>query len=182
MTQSDVTFRTATPDDAAQLQELVQSAFRAEDSRQDWTADMGLSASFTIDIEVILGKITQTDSEMLMAIGDDNALVACIGVNRPKPDLARLFLLAVDQRWQQGGLGRQVLAYAEDYCIRTWDVKRLGLNALSTREKLISWYERRGYQKTGELTPFPARELNGVVIPDDMCFVEMEKDAVVGVA
>jgi ribosomal protein S18 acetylase RimI-like enzyme len=176
MTNGDLRFRVATPDDAAQLQAMVKSAFRAEDSRQDWTADMRLGSSFHIDVEEIMTQITKTDSAILMATDNNNALVASIEVSKRSADLARLSMLAVDQRYQRGGIGRQVLAYAEDYCQRAWGVKKLDLNALSTRRELILWYIRHGYQKTGELTPFPKERFQELALPDDLCFVELEKD------
>ena len=176
MTNGNLQFRLAAPNDASQLQRLVEDAFRAEDSRKSWTADMALGARFRIAVEEIMTKITQADSAMLIATDDNNVLVATVGVSKRSTGLARLGLLSVDQTHQRGGVGRQVLAYAEDYCRRVWSVKKLGLNALSTRQQLISWYMRCGYAKTGELSPFPYELMEGLALPNDLCFVEMEKD------
>ncbi|KAH7175879.1 putative N-acetyltransferase, GNAT family [Dactylonectria macrodidyma] len=173
MPNNNLQFRIATPDDAAQIQALVEAAFRAEDSRPDWTADMKLGSSFRIGVETILSQITKPDSAILMAT-DDGALVGSVEVSK-RDDLARISMLAVDLRHQRGGLGRRVLAHAEDYCQRTWGVHRIGLNALSTREQLISWYMRRGYQKTGETSPFPKERLGELELSDDLHFVELEK-------
>jgi ribosomal protein S18 acetylase RimI-like enzyme len=129
-----------------------------------------------MEVEEVMANITKPDSAILMAINENGILMACIGISKHSADLARLFNLAVDQHHQRGGIGRQVLAYAEDYCQQAWGVHRLGLNALSTREELILWYIRCGYRKTGELTPFPKKHVAGVALPDDMCFVELEKD------
>ncbi|EAW12428.1 GNAT family N-acetyltransferase [Aspergillus clavatus NRRL 1] len=165
-------FRVATQDDALQIQQLVQSAFRAEDSRPNWTADMDLSSRFRIQVGGILEKIAKSDSAILIATDQSGALVASVGIQKQTAELARLSLLAVDQRHQRGGLGRQVLARAEGYCQRIWGARRTGLNALSTREELILWYMRCGYRKTGQLTH--ERIQNGL-FTDDLCFVEMEK-------
>jgi ribosomal protein S18 acetylase RimI-like enzyme len=175
MTNGDLQFRIATLDDATQLQAMVQSAFRAEDSRKDWTADMKLGASFRIDVEEITTQITKPDGAILVAT-DNSTLVASIEVSKRSADLARLSMLAVDEHHQRGGIGRRVLAYAEDYCQRTWGVKKLGLNALSTRRELILWYIRHGYRKTGELTPFPKVHVKELALLDDLYFVELEKD------
>ncbi|KPM36917.1 hypothetical protein AK830_g9656 [Neonectria ditissima] len=177
MTNGKLNFRIATLDDAAQLQPLVENAFRAEDSRKDWTADMVLSEDFRLDIKDMIKKIVDPDSATLMATDDSNALVGSISVFKLSPDVARLSLLAVDQTYQRGGLGRQILAHAEDYCQRTWGVKTFGLNALSTREQLISWYVRCGYRKTGETSPFPYELMEGRVLPEGLFFVELEKDS-----
>lgn len=170
-----VNFRVATEADASQLHQLVESAFRAEDSREGWTDDLGLSSSFRIDPNEILAMITKSDSVMLMAMSDHNTLVGSIGAARRGPDNARLFMLAVDTDQQQGGIGSLILTYAEDYCRRTWDVTTLGLNALSNRRQLISWYSRHGYRETGETTPFPCDQFESLALPADLCFVEFEK-------
>ncbi|KAF7557386.1 hypothetical protein G7Z17_g718 [Cylindrodendrum hubeiense] len=180
MTDSNLKFRLATADDAPQVQAMVESAFRAEDSRPEWTADMKLGSSFRVGVDKVLSQITKPDGGIVMATDNNGALVGSIEVFKASPDLARLSMLAVDQSYQQGGIGRQVLAYAEDYCQKTWGVKTLGLNALSTRQELISWYMRRGYQKTGEVSPFPKERLRELGLPEDMGFVELEKDVSTG--
>ncbi|KAI0136211.1 putative GNAT family acetyltransferase [Xylariales sp. AK1849] len=169
-------FHVATPNNAAQLQKMVQAAFRAEDSRGNWTADMALSAGFRIEVEEVMAMITKPNCAILMATDDNGALVASAEVSRRSADLARLSMLAVDQQRQRGSIGRQVLANAEDYCRRTWGVNKMGLNALSTRKELILWYMRCGYRKTGELSPFPHERTTLVPLPDGLCFVELEKD------
>jgi ribosomal protein S18 acetylase RimI-like enzyme len=175
MTSYHLYFRIASPADATQVKELVESAFRAEDSRPNWTGDMLLPSNFSLGIEDVSKAINHPDGAVLIAMHEDNVLVASIQVSKRGLDYARLAWLAVDPRAHRGGIGRQVLEYAEAYCRKTWGVTRLGLDALSTREALISWYLRRGYRKTGELVPFPKKEVNGVALPDDLCFVEMEK-------
>lgn len=171
----NLNFRVASADDAAELQQLIQVAFRAEDSRQGWIADMALNRRFTVGIAQIEKAATEPDSDFLVASDSAGNTVATIGVSKQEPDHARIFMLAVDRRHQQGGLGRQVLAYAEEYCQRNWGVTRLGLDALSTRHELISWYLRRGYQKTGETKPFPREAYSDLELPEDLCFVQFEK-------
>lgn len=189
MADGNLQFRIATLDDAPRIQQLVQSAFRAEDSRPRWTDDLGLSPRFTVDVEEVTRRISGPDGAFLVAgaAPDDHGVgvgvgvpVACVEVSRRGGGggggLARISMLAVDERRQRGGVGRRVLAHAEDYCRRTWGVGRVGLNALSARPELIAWYTRRGYRDTGERTPFPRERSGDLVLPDDLCFVELEKD------
>ncbi|KAJ5794019.1 hypothetical protein N7457_000618 [Penicillium paradoxum] len=170
-----LTFRIATEADASELQQLVESAFRANDSRNGWTDDLGLSSSFRIDVEEILAMIIKPDSVMLMATNDLNTLVGSIGTAKRGPNNARLFMLAIDPSQQRSGIGRQVLAYAEGYCRRTWGVTTLELNALSNRKQLISWYSRHGYRETGKTTVFPREKFEKLALPESLCFVEFEK-------
>ena len=171
MAHNTLHFRIATLQDAPQLQQHVQAAFRAEDSRPAWTADMALGRGYLLDVQTIITQINKPETVILMATGEEDALIASVQVAKLGADLARLSMLAVDQPYQQGGIGRQVLDYAERYCRRTWGVKKMGLNALCTRKELIAWYMRRGYHKTGETSPFP-RQVDSA---DELYFVELEK-------
>ncbi|RLL93980.1 hypothetical protein CFD26_103196 [Aspergillus turcosus] len=178
MTPPTLQYHLATPADAPQIQQLVQSAFRAEDPRPDWTGDTTLASNFRIDANDILSKITTPNSAFLLATDTTGILIACIGISRRSgnADLARFFMLAVHEAYQRGGIGRKVLAYAEEYCRRVWGLSKGGLNALSTRRELILWYMRCGYRRTGEVTPFPVEKFQGIALPEDLCFVEMEKE------
>ncbi|KAJ5360796.1 Acyl-CoA N-acyltransferase [Penicillium concentricum] len=168
-------FRLATEEDAAQLHKLVETAFRTTDSRKDWTDNLGLVSSFRPHVQEIIDVINKPDSVMLMATNDQNTLVGAIGTSKRDENYARLFRLAVDTSLQRGGIGRQILEYAEDYCRRTWGVRTVGLDALSCRKSLLAWYLRCGYKMTGETTPFPREKIGDLVLPDDLCFVEFEK-------
>lgn len=122
-------FRLATIEDASQVQQLVQAAFRAPDDREGWTADMELGNRFRIEVEQVAATITRADSVILMAtIGGD--LVASAEVVKRSDGHARLSMLSVNQRFQSNGLGRQVLEYAEDYCRRTWSATTMELNEI----------------------------------------------------
>lgn len=172
----ELQFRAATTDDASQIQQLVQSAFRTEDSRPDWTGLVELASGFSIGVEEVRDKINKPESVVLIAVAKEDSLVASIEVTRREANTGRISMVAVDDRYQRDGVGRRVLEYAEDYCRRVWNVERFSLNALSTRKALIDWYIRRGYRKTGEESPFPREKFGDHAMPADICFVEMEKD------
>ncbi|KAG6363869.1 hypothetical protein INS49_008972 [Diaporthe citri] len=179
MTSETLQFRIATPDDAPQIQNLIQSAFRAEDTRDRWIGSPELASQFHIGADEVLASITRPDGAVLVATdATTGALVASVeATRRGGADLsARLSMLAVDSARQRGGLGRRVLAHAEDYCRVSWGARRLGLNALSTREALIAWYVRCGFRRTGGTSAFPRERFEGVDLPRDLCFVELEKD------
>lgn len=176
MATTTLQFRSATPEDAPRLQELVQTAFRTEDSRPDWTGNVELASNFRLELEEVVAKLANPDMITLVALDSDNAIAATIDVSRRPNDCGRLSMIAVDDRYQRSGVGRQVLAHAEDYCQRVWGVKKFSLNALSTRKALIEWYMRRGYRKIGETSPFPREKFTNLALPEDICFIELEKD------
>jgi ribosomal protein S18 acetylase RimI-like enzyme len=179
-------FRIATPSDAPQIALLIQSAFRHvhhQDTR--WTGpDPELNRRFTLTAEEVLPTITNPAAAFLVATttnddDDTTTIIATMAAIKKTPSLARLAMLAVDPQLQASGLrlGRRVLAHTEEYAINTWGVTTLGLDALNTRGLLIEWYERRGYEKTGEKSPFPVEALKGLEgeVTKDLHFVEMEK-------
>jgi hypothetical protein len=59
----------------------VQSAFRAEDNRKDWTGNAELASHFRIDAEEVMAKIVNTNVVTLMALDNNNDLVASIEVS-----------------------------------------------------------------------------------------------------
>ncbi|CEJ55068.1 hypothetical protein PMG11_01345 [Penicillium brasilianum] len=175
MADTNLHFRTATQDDILDLKQLIESAFRAEDCREGWVGNSQLAAQFSIEAKNIASIIDNPESLFLMAGDTSGTLLGTIGVSKRGPDSARLFMLAVDPDCHRGGLGKRILTYAEGYCQREWGSKVLGLDALSNRENLISWYMRRGFRKTGETTPFPREEFKDLDLPDDLHFVEFQK-------
>lgn len=143
---TNLQFHPATPSDAKQIQQLIQSAFRAEDSRPEWTADMELGVRFRIEVDAILATINHPDQTILMTTINNNCnnhLVASVTIAKRGMNCARLSLLAVDQHYQQRGIGRRVLAYAEDYSRQQWGATKMGLNAFVSTEAHCVVYSLR---------------------------------------
>ena len=77
---------------------------------------------------------------------------------------------------QNRQLGRTFLAAAEDFA-RDRSGKKVRMTVLHLRDALISWYERRGYRKTGETVPFPyGDDRFGKPLRDDLHFIVLEKE------
>lgn len=177
MATGKLRFRAATPADAPQLQPLIKSAYRGEKAGKAWTTEGHLLADERIDVQGIVSKISTPDSAILIAADEEGALVACCEVARQEGGIGYFGLFAVDPQQQGGGLGRQVLAYAEEYVRWTWAIETMEMWVIWTRDELISWYIRRGYQKTGRSSPFPYDQLvNGKALRDDLYFIVLEKD------
>lgn len=171
MPTNNLNFCLATPSDASRLQQLIESSFRATDPRQNWTGDAEDPSDFRFDISEVLSRITGPNSEILVASINENEYVACTTIYKPGgPNTARVSFLAVEPRYQCGGIGRRVLRYAEEYCQRNWGATRMELDALSSREGLIAWYSRCGYRLTGEVRTWSREE------EEDLHYVQFEKD------
>jgi ribosomal protein S18 acetylase RimI-like enzyme len=80
-------------------------------------------------------------------------------------------MFAVSPALQGGGLGKLIIAEAERQAREAWGVKEMHMTVISVREDLIAWYERRGYRRTGRMTPFPyGDERFGIPLRDDLRF------------
>lgn len=181
MAAARLSFRNATPDDAESLVPLIQSAYRGEESRAGWTTEADLVSGARIDAPGLIQKIQAPDSVILVVTDqEDGALLACCEVVwRADAEVGYFGLFAVSPRRQGGGVGRQVLAYAEDYARRAWGARRMEMWVIWQREEIIAYYTRRGYKKAGRQIPFPHEILalyNGKALRDDLYFEVLAKE------
>ncbi|QLQ35730.1 GNAT family N-acetyltransferase [Micromonospora robiginosa] len=146
-------FRTARPADVPALVDLIESAYRGDRARAGWTHEADLLDGQRTDPEMVTAAVTAPAGVVLVA-ERDGGLVACCQVER-RDDHAYFGMFAVDPGHQGGGLGRELLAEAERYARETWHAGELRMTVIVQREDLIAWYERRGYARTGERSPFP---------------------------
>lgn len=87
----------------------------------------------------------------------------------PAAGAAHLGMFAVRPTLQGCGVGKAVLEEAARIARDDWHAGALELTTIKQREELISWYERRGFARTGELRPFPYGEPRyGVPQRDDL--------------
>lgn len=170
-------FRTATTNDAPRLQDLIQAAFRIKnEANVDWIGSPEFADAFSIELDVIVSRITAPDGRILVASeAEDGHIIGCVNVYRKTPNFGRLGLIAVDPKLQRGGLGKIILTHGEKYLTQELGVSRIGLNTLHTRKDMIKWYERQGYVKTGEVTKLPIERF-GPDVSAKIGLVEFEKN------
>ncbi|KAK0648182.1 acyl-CoA N-acyltransferase [Cercophora newfieldiana] len=177
MMASNLTFRTATAEDAPTLVDLINSSFR-----QDPTDEVFVSTDHTdfnmVDLGNLQSKISDPDCAVLIASNAHGSPIGHCYVRKLDINTAWMGLLAVDVQSQNGGVGRQMVAHAEDFARREWGSKRMTFNVVSTRSGLIAWYTRRGYRLTGETEPFPYQHIANWkgLFRGDMHYVFMGKD------
>jgi ribosomal protein S18 acetylase RimI-like enzyme len=86
-----------------------------------------------------------------------SALQACCELQEPdRPGRAAYFgMFAVRPSLQRAGYGRLFLAEAERIAREDFGATTMEMTVIRQRDALIAWYERRGYQRTGQTKPFP---------------------------
>ncbi len=179
---SDLAFRFAEASDAPGIVALVDSAYRGEASRAGWTTEADLLDGRRTDNEAVLAVVRSANGVMMIA-EDDGRLVGCCQLERRAGDVAYFGMFSIRPGEQGQGLGRLVLAQAERVARDGWSSRTMVMTVLMQRHDLIAWYERRGYRRSGETSPFPYGNARfGIPKRDDLAFVELAKDLAPGEA
>ncbi|GAA4238204.1 GNAT family N-acetyltransferase [Actinomadura meridiana] len=147
------TFRMATQADVPDLVTLIESAYRGEASRAGWTTEADILDGQRTDPDMVEALVHDPASRLILAEAD-GVLAACCQLEK-RDGHAYFGTFAVRPGLQGGGLGRRVLAEAERQARDEWDAAEMRMTVITAREELIAWYVRRGYVRTGELSPFP---------------------------
>lgn len=170
---AELTVREARPSEVAEVVELVNDAYGRTQASSGWTSEDEILEGPRVqaaDVEAILG-----DPEGAMLVAPvDREIVGCAHVLGLEPGVCEIGMLSVRPDRQAEGLGRAILARAERYAREERGAERIALHVLTVRKELIAWYERRGYERTGETRPFepeePQRSLVG-----ELAFAVLER-------
>ena len=154
---------------------LVESAYRGDSSRAGWTTEADILEGQRTDPEGVLQVVRSPDSRLL-TVERDGRIVACCQLEH-RGTYAYFGMFAVSPELQGAGLGKVIIAEAERQARATWGVTEMHMTVISVRNDLIAWYERRGYRRTGRMTPFPyGDERFGVPQRDDLQFELLVKE------
>lgn len=137
--------------DAAELNVLVNSAYRGESSRQGWTTEADLLDGTRIDAAAI-EELIQTPGITILKYMEDKEILACVELKKENEKLY-LGMLTVKPNLQGKGIGKILLKAAEEEA-RNQKCNSIFMTVISVRQELIDWYVRHGFKATGEKKPF----------------------------
>ncbi len=83
----------------------------------------------------------------LIATQDGSGAIVAAVYAEKQSNCGYLGMLAVEPSWQGTGLGRKMMAAAEEHC-RGWGCKYTELSVLSPRTELLPFYRKLGYAET----------------------------------
>ena len=90
---------------------------------------------------------------------------------------AYIGMVSVRPLLQARGVGRALLAECERIAALEQPGAKLRMTVIGQRSELIAWYQRRGYQPTGERVAFPYGQPRcGLPRRADLYFEVLEKD------
>jgi len=158
------------------LHALIESAYRGDSARAGWSHEADLLDGQRTDLAE-LERMLADPGQCVLVLRDGDAVTACVALADKGAGLAYLGLLTVDPGRQATGLGRLILAAAEDHAVERFAAKRIEMTVIAQRDELIAWYERRGYTRTGERRAFPHADPRfGLPRRDDLEFVVMQRE------
>lgn len=163
----------ATAEDIPVLVPLINSAYRGEGSKKGWTTEADLlEGEIRTDIPYLTSLLSNPDAAVLKYINDEGLVTGCVYLEK-FPRGIYLGMLTVSPERQAGGIGKKLLAAAENFAKEN-KCAGIFMNVISIRQELIAWYERHGYKKTGETNSFPADNKFGTPT-QSLEFIIMEK-------
>ncbi|KIO77530.1 GCN5 family acetyltransferase [Pedobacter lusitanus] len=162
----------ATITDVPELNLLVNSAYRGEESKKGWTTEADLLGGIRIDEETLRAYFSNEAVSILKYTDDQGQISGSVYLEIKGPKLY-LGMFSVSPVLQGGGIGRALLEEAENQA-RQHHCDTITMTVISSRKELIEWYERRGYSFTGEIQPFEGDGIFGE-IKQPIEFIVMEK-------
>ena len=143
---------TADHTDIRILNALINSSYRGEASKKGWTTEADLLDGLRTDETALEEMINEKNSVILKCLDENDFMAGCVYLQKQDHKLY-LGMLTVSPLHQNNGIGKKLLKAAEEYA-NNKKSSSIIMTVISIRRELIEWYERRGYEKTGETKPF----------------------------
>ncbi|MGV2129530.1 GNAT family N-acetyltransferase [Agrobacterium vitis] len=155
--------------------DLVNEAYRGV-SNHGWTTEAGLIEGHRVDRAAVKRMIDGEQTKILLAKDQtSHQIQGCVAVRPVKNNEWYLSMLAVNPARQTTGIGRSIMTAAETFVGERGGLS-IDISVIGIRDSLIAWYERRGYEKTGEIEPFPYDDPSvGVPLLDDLTLITLRK-------
>ena len=151
---------------------IMNAAFRG---REGWSIEGDYIAGERTSESLLREEIAGGALYLLAHDDVTSTLQGCVSLQASSPVKWYLGALTVSPALQNTGFGRKLLEAAEKYAALQ-GARTIEMTVVNVREALISWYERRGYERTGETRPFPYGDHRyGTPMRNDLEFVVLER-------
>jgi len=152
-------FLIAKAEDIPALCLLINNAYRGNSSRKGWTTEADFLDGQRTDPDSLselmeLEKSPELRKAVVLKAEESDKIVGCVYLRKDE-DSAYLGMLTVNPELQNSGLGKKILNSAEQFSSEKWACRKMRMRVISNRETLIQWYQRRGFELTGEFEPWP---------------------------
>ena len=148
----DLKFRILKKDDIKAVVELINKAYR-ENNPNSWTSEAHLLSGIRVN-EDMLNEILENKNIVTYIALLDEKIVATIQTKLEDEDI-HIGLFAVHPDFQSFGVGKKILAFAEESSKKLWKKSSFVMEVISNRVELKEYYNRRGYKDTETFIEFP---------------------------
>ncbi len=158
---SDPHISIAVKKDVVAIRNLLNSAYRGEDSKQGWTTEAHLiEGESRTDDATVEEVMNRPGSVFLKYSNETGEIIGCVNLQQQEGDRLYLGMFSVSPVLQGGGVGKKLLQAAEEY---GWQEHffSIYMTVITVRTELVNWYIRHGYRDTGERKPFVEQEGSG---------------------
>jgi len=160
--------------DVKELDKLVNSAYRGEESKKGWTTEAEILDGIRIDEEALELMLAKPAITILKITDEKGKIVGTVCLEVESNEL-HLGMFAVSPLSQGNGMGKSLLIAAEHHALEN-NCAKIVISVISTRVELINWYSRHGYVPTGGSIAFDEIEGRfGDPKVEVIRLVEMEK-------
>ena len=173
--QAVTSLQVAVDTDVPAIVALMNRAYRGAGTQSGWNSEADYISGDRTNEALLCKEIAAKPDAALLVLRGAEDVQGCVWLQPLADDAWYLGSLTVDPRLQNAGLGRQLLA-ASEHWVRERGGRVIRMTVVNVRDSLIAWYERRGYEPTGESEPFPYEDARfGVPNRDDLKFVVLQK-------
>jgi ribosomal protein S18 acetylase RimI-like enzyme len=162
----------ATLNDVSELNVLVNSAYRGDNSKKGWTTEANILTGVRIDDEELIDLMNESKSN-IFKFTENNKILGCVLLVE-KANKLYLGMLCVNPDIQNSGIGKKILKFANEFAIKK-SLPKIVMTVISSRIELINWYNRHGFFDTGEREPFPENHAQDVISGEKLEFIVLEK-------
>ena len=162
----------ATVEDIPVLTILINAAYRGETSKKGWTTEAHLLEGKRTNEDEMTEIILAPANTILKYTLNDQIIGSVLLVE--KKEQLYLGMLTVSPELQNGGIGKKMLAEAENHA-RALGLHSIIMTVISVREELIAWYKRHGYADTGKREAFPQSDIHKTISAEPLEFIYLEK-------
>jgi ribosomal protein S18 acetylase RimI-like enzyme len=157
--------------------ELANIAFRGTGDAAGWNSEADFIEGQRLTEQLLRQDLAAKPQAHLLTYRErrDGSLLGTVWLEPKQAGTWYLGLLTVRPDLQNKQVGRALLAAAELFA-KNRGARRIRMSVVNVRNTLIAWYQRRGYQLTGETQDFPyGDERFGRPLRNDLQFVMLEK-------
>ena len=159
-------------DHITQLTSLINQAYRGKEGLNRWTTEHHLVKGQRIHEHQLMECILDVDT-ILYSAWRSQELAGCICLKPVNGDTIEFGTFAVSPSLHGHGLGSSLLEYAERQASKHY--RYFQVCVVSLNQNLIAFYQRRGYQITGDTLPYPVHAEVGIPMHEDTTLTLLKK-------